>query len=219
MFAAIIATILFSKYLLPRPRYGILKMFLDALGILLVICGFLLRIASRGYKARHSANSQSLVAGGPYALMRNPMYLGTFLIGLGVSLLIFAWWVSLVFGLIFLFIYAPQIKKEEAVLSRRFGAEYQRYRQATPVFLPHLETLFKKGLRRHIAFKWQWAKNELPSLIGVTTLVIAMDLWKDIIFFGGIGYPRELLKLLLIALCFCATIIIFYEKDNSPEKL
>lgn len=218
MFSAVLATILFPGFLLPKMPDGILKAFLDIGGIALVISGFLLRISSRGYKAWHSANSQNLVAGGPYALMRNPMYLGTFLIGVGISLLIFKWWVSPVFGLIFLLIYAPQIKKEEAVLSRRFGDVYLRYRQATPIFLPHPAGLFKKGIRRHIVFKWQWARNELPSLLGVFALVIATDIWKDIIFFGRIEYQRELLKSLLIILCFCAIVTVFYEKENVAKK-
>lgn len=218
MFLAILATIFFFKFLLPKRQDGILKAFLDAFGILLVICGFLLRIASRGYKATHSANSQNLVAGGPYALMRNPMYLGTFLIGMGVSLFIFSWWVSLVFGFIFLLIYIPQIKKEEAVLYRRFGDEYNRYRQRTPGFFPNPVNLFKKGIRKYIFLKWQWAKNEIPSLIGVIVLVIAADLWKDIRFFGRIEYQRAALKPLLIIASLFIVGLVFYEKENAPKK-
>jgi len=218
MFTAIIAMIIFFKYLVPRHQGGILKLFLDTFGILLVACGFLLRIAARGYKSEHSANSQSLVSDGPYVLTRNPMYLGTFLIGVGISLLIFSWWVSLVFGFVFLLIYIPQIKKEEAILYRRFGEEYGRYRRITPIFLPKPAGVFKKGIRKHIFLKWQWVNNEFHSLIGVVVLVIAIDLWKDIRFFGCLDYQRESIKSLLVILCFFIIALVFYEKEDVSKK-
>lgn len=218
MFAAIIVTILFFNYLLPRHRMGVLKLFLDAFGIILVACGFLLRIAARGYKAEHSANSQSLVSSGPYALMRNPMYLGTFLIGTGISLLIFAWWVCPLFASIFLLIYIPQIKKEEVILYRRFGEEYGRYRRITPRFFPRLSDVFKKDIRKHIFLKWQWANNEFPSLLGVFTLIIATNVWRDIKFFGRIDYPKEVMKSLLLILSFFIIALVFYEKEDAPKK-
>lgn len=219
MFAAIFATVAFFRFLLPQREPGILQASLDIAGIILIMSGFLLRVASRGYKSEHSANSQNLVKSGPYALMRNPMYSGTFLIGIGVSLVIFNWWVGILFGFIFLLIYIPQIKKEETILSRRFQEEYSAYRRLTPGFFPNPLNLFRKGLRKYIFFKWQWLKNELPSLIGVTVLIIATDLWKDIRFSGRPEYQRELLKFLLIIFSFLFIVVFFYEKENAPKKI
>jgi len=218
MFAAIIATILFFQYLVPARQGGILKLLMDVLAILLVTAGFLLRISARGYKGEHSANSESLVTGGPYALMRNPMYGGTFLIGIGVSLFIFTWWVCLVFAAIFLFIYIPQIKKEEAYLYRRFREEYGRYRRQTPRFFPHRESLVKKEARKYIVLKWQWVNNEFPSIVGVAALIIAVDLWKDIKFLGHIDYLRGILKTVLVILCFFIIAVLLYEKKDVPGK-
>ncbi|MDD5155198.1 MAG: isoprenylcysteine carboxylmethyltransferase family protein [Candidatus Omnitrophica bacterium] len=218
MFTALITTVIFFKYLVPTRNGGILKLFLDVFAVLLMTCGFLLRISARGYKAQHSANSRTLVTGGPYALMRNPMYAGTFLIGTGLSLFIFSWWVCPVFIFIFLLIYIPQIKKEEAVLYRRFTEEYGRYRRQTPRFFPGPAKLFNKGIRKHIVLKWEWANNEFPSLAGVVALVIAIDVWKDIKFLGHIDYLRGFIKSLLVILCFCIIALLFYEKKDTSEK-
>jgi len=219
IFVAVLVTILFFKYLLPKRQDGTVKIFLDTLGILLVAFGFLLRIASRGYKSEHSANSQNLVGKGPYALMRNPMYLGTFLIGIGVSLVIFSWWVCLVFGFVFLLIYIPQIKKEEAILLKRFGSEYKRYCQITPRFFPNPIISFKKGLKNYIFLKWQWGKKELPSLIGVIVLIIAAGAWEDVRLFGHIGYKKELFDFFMILFYLAILTILFYEKENAPKKV
>lgn len=208
MLVAALVTILFFKYLLPKRQDDALKIFLDTLGILLVVFGFLLRIASRGYKSEHSQNSQSLVDSGPYALMRNPMYLGTFLIGIGVSLVIFSWWVGLVFSFVFLLIYILQIKKEEAILLKRFGDEYKRYCQITPRFFPNPIIFFKKGLKNYIFFKRPWIRREFLSLIGVIVLIIGIEAWQ--------GF--RLWKFLLIIFCFLIITFLFYEKENAPKK-
>lgn len=219
MFAAIMAMIVFFKYLVPPRNGGILKLFLDVFAILLIIHGFLLRISARGYKAQHSGNSQSLVTGGPYALMRNPMYAGTFFIGVGLSLFIFRWWVCLLFIIIFLLIYIPQIKKEEAVLYRRFTEEYGRYRRQTPRFFPSFASLAKKDIRKYIVLKWEWANNEFPSLIGIAALVIAIDIWKDIKFLGHIDYLRGLMKSFLVISSFFIIAFLFYGKEDASNKL
>jgi protein-S-isoprenylcysteine O-methyltransferase Ste14 len=208
MFVAALVTVLFFKYLLPKRQDSSLKILLDTLGILLVAFGFLLRIASRGYKSEHSKNSQNLVGEGPYTLMRNPMYLGTFLIGIGVSLVIFSWWVGLIFGFVFLLVYIPQIKKEEAILLKRFGDEYKRYCQITPRFFPNPIIFFKKGLRNYIFFKRPWIGREFPSLIGVIVLIIGIEIWQ--------GFRPW--KLLLIIFCFLIIALLFYEKENAPKK-
>jgi protein-S-isoprenylcysteine O-methyltransferase Ste14 len=219
IFAAIIATILFFKFLLPKRQDGILKAFLDIGGIILVMSGFLLRIASRGYKAQHSANSQTLVDSGPYALMRNPMYLGTLLIGVGVSLIIFTWWVCLVFGFIFLVIYIPQIKKEEKVLLERFGEQYQHYCQVTPRFFPNFRPLFSRGIKKYIFLKWQWVKREIPSLVGGISAIIAIKTWEDLKLSGRFDYKKTLGELLFIILGFAIAIFLFYERKGIPKKI
>ncbi|HPH94663.1 MAG TPA: isoprenylcysteine carboxylmethyltransferase family protein [Anaerolineaceae bacterium] len=79
---------------------------------------------------------QSLVTGGPYALVRHPMYSGLVLAGLG-SLLLYATWTSLFFAL-----FAPVVllraRHEEAALQAEFGAAWQAYCRRVPAFFPRL---------------------------------------------------------------------------------
>lgn len=83
-----------------------------------------------------AAGRQSLVTGGPYALVRHPMYSGLVLAGLG-SLLLYATWTSLFFAL-----FAPAVllraRHEEAALQAEFGAAWQAYCRRVPAFFPRL---------------------------------------------------------------------------------
>lgn len=220
MFAALAATVLFSRFLLPdRQGEFLLDEILNAAGIALVTSGFLLRVAARGYKADLSASGASLITGGAYALMRNPMYLGTLLVGIGVGLSVFLWWVPLAFCFIYLLIYMPQIRKEENALLGRFGQDYRRYCLATPRFFPDPLALFRKGARSLFFFRWRWVKKELPSVIGVAALIVGARVLNNLRLSGRTEYKKEVLNFLLFPFLVFLITLLFCEKENIPEKI
>lgn len=92
----------------------------------------------RGWAAGTIHKNEMLTTTGPYARTRNPLYLGSFLIGCGVTLAGGHWIWPLVFGVFFLFVYRRTIVKETRYLSDRFPEAYARYASAVPVFLPRL---------------------------------------------------------------------------------
>ena len=95
---------------------GIREEIVEALGFALILLGQIIRVSARGYKAEYSQDSQILIQGGAYQVVRNPMYLGIFLIGLGVVLAIFRWWAVVVFVAVFIIRYILLIYKEEKKL-------------------------------------------------------------------------------------------------------
>jgi protein-S-isoprenylcysteine O-methyltransferase Ste14 len=90
---------------------------------------------STGLGAQLFADHQ-LITGGPYALVRHPMYVGLILAAWG-SLLIYSTWTALGFALC-----APMIigraRREEAALAAEFGAQWQAYCQRVPMLIPRL---------------------------------------------------------------------------------
>jgi protein-S-isoprenylcysteine O-methyltransferase Ste14 len=128
-------TLLFAVILLrARPTgFSILS------GLPLAVAGQALRFWAVGCIGRYRGErvgAETLTTWGPYAFVRNPLYVGNGLIGLG-------WGVmagplpTLIFALAFFLLYTVLIvPHEEAFLAEKFGAEYNRYRERTGAFFP-----------------------------------------------------------------------------------
>lgn len=106
------------------------ELFLPGIG--LAMLGIALRIWSAG----HLHKDRRLATGGPYAFCRNPLYLGSFLLGLGGMIAIRVWWLLAVYVLGFFAFYYPTMRSEEEFLLDRFGDEFETYRKRVPLFLP-----------------------------------------------------------------------------------
>ncbi|MBI5328998.1 MAG: isoprenylcysteine carboxylmethyltransferase family protein [Betaproteobacteria bacterium] len=77
---------------------------------------------------------------GPFQYTRNPIYLGDWLIFLGVTLLLHTAWPLAFAPLIWLLLRYGVIRHEEAHLEARFGDAYRRYRQRVGRWLGHSRT-------------------------------------------------------------------------------
>lgn len=95
-------------------------------------------IAIRAWAAGHIRKNSALAISGPYAYTRNPLYLGSFILGLGFSIASGNPLLWLLFAALFLGIYWPVMRVEAETLVELFGADYQAYARAVPLFLPRL---------------------------------------------------------------------------------
>ena len=84
-----------------------------------------------GYK-----NSQ-LITTGPYSISRNPLYFFSLLGFAGIGLATETFTLGATLTLMFLIGYPPVIKREEALLRSRFGAEFEEYCARTPTLFPN----------------------------------------------------------------------------------
>ncbi len=114
-----------------------------ALGLGIVLLGLLFRVyAAAHLLGRHvvtEIEAESLISSGPFAYVRNPLYIGNFIIGLGVSLALNEWYCYLLFVLEFSLMYALIIPYEERFLAGKFGSAYEAYRSAVRRFLPQFK--------------------------------------------------------------------------------
>lgn len=95
-------------------------------------------LAVRAWAAGHIRKNDVLATSGPYAYTRNPLYLGSFLLGLGFTIAAARWELALVFVGLFLGIYFPVMRVEASTLTRLFGESYRRYAHEVPLYLPRL---------------------------------------------------------------------------------
>ena len=91
-----------------------------------------MRTWASGYIKKNEELSQT----GPYAITRNPLYVGNFLIGAGFSVMTGRLLLFLLFIVVFIYIYRVTIQNEETFLSVRFGDTFSRYKERVPVFFP-----------------------------------------------------------------------------------
>ena len=113
---------------LARPTWRFL-----ALGTVLIVPGLLIRALASG----HVRKNESLATSGPYAYTRNPLYLGSLLIGVGFAVAARSWWVGVALVLMFFAIYLPVIRAEEKFLREKFP-EFEEYARGVPRMLPRI---------------------------------------------------------------------------------
>jgi protein-S-isoprenylcysteine O-methyltransferase Ste14 len=133
-------------------------------------------LALRAYAAGHLAKNQKLTMSGPYACTRNPLYLGSSLMGAGFAVAGGNWILALVCMIVFAAIYWPVMRREEEYLRSEFGEVYDRYAQRVPLFFPRFRR--PEGGEK---FQWKryWKNHEHRALLGYCALMIflAFRIW------------------------------------------
>jgi protein-S-isoprenylcysteine O-methyltransferase Ste14 len=121
-----------------------------------------------------------LVISGPFAYVRNPLYLGNILMYLGLGIMSYALFpylqiIALVF---FIFQYHLIVKEEEVYLRNTYGKSYQDYAANVPRFIPRLLPYRAKGVEQPVFKLNAGLKSEKRTLqaFGFVTLTIFL-LW------------------------------------------
>ncbi|HEX7140280.1 MAG TPA: isoprenylcysteine carboxylmethyltransferase family protein [Vicinamibacterales bacterium] len=111
-------------------------------GVVLTLGGEALRLAAVrriGVISRtRSDRLGPLVMGGPFAYIRNPLYVGNVFIWTGFALTAGLPWLALLFGILLWLEYHAIVQWEENLLESRYGDDYNTYRAAVPRWLPRL---------------------------------------------------------------------------------
>jgi protein-S-isoprenylcysteine O-methyltransferase Ste14 len=117
-------------------------------GALVTVGGEALRLWAAG----HLRKNKQLTTTGPYAYVKNPLYIGTLFITMGYSAMARNGYILLA-GFVWFFIwYAPYKKKQEnEKLISSFGDAWKTYDKAVPDYLPRISPYPGKGTNR-----WSW---------------------------------------------------------------
>ncbi|MFA5144869.1 MAG: isoprenylcysteine carboxylmethyltransferase family protein [Candidatus Omnitrophota bacterium] len=188
------------------------------LGILFILLGQIIRISSRGFKSENSGNGYLLIQRGPYAVVRNPMYFGILLIGLGIVLALFKWWVAGIFLLAFVARYILLMFAEEKKLSAVFSKDYQDYCKNTPRIIPSVITIAKMDIAEYLPLKLSWIKKEIGSVSAVLLVVLVLGLWKDIRNEGLFACLKDAALAVFIIILFTGLIIYLSKRTASFKK-
>jgi protein-S-isoprenylcysteine O-methyltransferase Ste14 len=147
---------------LARPTWRFL-----VIGAVVVLSGLLIRALASG----HVRKNEALATSGPYAYTRNPLYLGSLLMGVGFAVAARSWWVGVVLVLMFFAIYLPVIHDEEVFLRQKFP-EFEEYAQRVPRMIPRIFP--HRGAEAGFAFDLYLKHREYNALLGCVLLTGAL---------------------------------------------
>jgi protein-S-isoprenylcysteine O-methyltransferase Ste14 len=120
--------------------HGTTSLLLLIVGAIVAAVGIGFRVYSAGYLwGRHivtEIESDFLCTSGPFAYIRNPLYLGNFVVGIGLCISLNEWYAYGIFLLEFVYLYSVIIPYEERFLEEKFGNAYAQYKARTGTFLP-----------------------------------------------------------------------------------
>ena len=121
-------------FILPFYYFAIPSSTGMAVGAALSLAG----VALRAWAAGTIEKNRVLATTGPYAYTRNPLYLGSFLLGLGVTMAGGQWLFLALFVGFHVTVYRAAALREAASLEKIFGEAYRTYAAAVPLFVPRL---------------------------------------------------------------------------------
>jgi protein-S-isoprenylcysteine O-methyltransferase Ste14 len=154
------------------------------IGSAVLILGELIRLwgvshAGSLTRTTTTVKAKQLVTSGPFAHVRNPLYIGNILMYVGFGIISLALFPYLpIFALVwFVFQYTLIISIEEEFLESKFGSQYVEYKDQVPRFLPRFTAMksddpqvIKPNLRKGL--KSETRTIQAFSLVAVITFII-----------------------------------------------
>lgn len=183
------------------------------LGIILILKGMFLRMGARGHKKTHSQKGKGLVMTGPYTLVRNPMYLGTFIVGLGFTFIVWPWWTWPVFAVLFYMRFIRQIKIEERYLSQIFGREFEAYCQAVPRLWPTWKVIKQMRCRDVLCLPEAWSTKEKWGIITWPAVALFAEILQRQMVFQAVDVVR--LVVIFAASIGAFVLVLWLEKKRG----
>ncbi len=137
------------------------------LGTIVAIPGLILRALASGYLRKN----EQLTTTGPYAHTRNPLYLGSLVMAAGFAVAARSGWIVFAMIVIFMAVYLPVIRAEEAFLAERFP-EFADYARRVPRLFPRWSAVGDTDG----AYSWALYRKhrEYNAVLGSAALIAAL---------------------------------------------
>ena len=143
-----------------------------------------LGLALRAWASGHLRKNEDLTVSGPYKYTRNPLYLGTFILGTGISISSGVFWLVVLFVVLYLIVYVPVMIAEARTMRNLFPDRYDAYSKRVPLFVPRVfpgrSSGSAEGLRkfdRSLYIKHREYRASLGALAVLLLLVLKEYLW------------------------------------------
>ncbi|HEX8296648.1 MAG TPA: isoprenylcysteine carboxylmethyltransferase family protein [Chthoniobacteraceae bacterium] len=173
----VVALILGALIVRPRNLFGSHHLLGTSVSFFLVALGLMLRAwaaaCAGGHTRSDTIEAPRLATDGPYAHVRNPIYLGSVILGLGMVGLLGDPWLILPHVLVFAVFFCAIVPAEEQFLGRQFGDEYAKYRRSVPKLLPRLRPY---ASRTRQPLRWSAARGDAAIALSLLCIYAAFRL-------------------------------------------
>jgi protein-S-isoprenylcysteine O-methyltransferase Ste14 len=178
-----------------------------------VVRFFTVGFVPRGTSGRNTRGqvAEVLNTTGMYSVVRNPIYLGNFIIWFGLSLFMKSVWFTTVIVLFFTIFYERIIYREEAFLRQKFGDVFMEWAAATPVILPK----FQNWQPPSLPFSFKSAlKREYGTFFAIITTFTVLEVLGGLFSYGTLTIDAIWVKLFLFSGVFYLTIRYLKKKTK-----
>ena len=204
-----------ALFFITRPALFLGSSILDRivviLGVLIALAGQTFRVLVIGYAYIKRGGKEgrvyadTLVSKGFYAHTRNPMYVGNFLITVGLGIVYGSPWIYFFVIPFFAFVYLSIVTAEESYLKNKFKAEYEEYAKRVNRFLPNF-----RGLGESLKeFRYDWKRalrKDYGTLFGTFAGIVIINVWKNYYIYGFGAKKNEIILLAILLV----PVILFY---------
>ena len=149
---------------LARPSHAAILEYLPML-----VAGVALRTWARGHLDR-----RRLTSSGPYAYVRHPLYVGSFLMGLAITLMTRHSALPFLYAIVFAVMYWPKAIREETFQRARSAAEWDRYAAVVGSVLPRLRPPFVPDEPRCFTWRRVMRHREWKTWLGTVAALVVL---------------------------------------------
>jgi protein-S-isoprenylcysteine O-methyltransferase Ste14 len=190
----------------------------DAGCLAVALLGQVLRFFTVGFVPRGTSgrNTKGQVADtlnttGMYAVVRNPLYLGNFIIWFGLSLFIKSVWFTTVIVLFFTVFYERIIFREESFLREKFRDAFVQWAAVTPAIIPQ----FRNWRPPSLPFSFKSALvREYGTFFAIIVTFTVLELLAGLFSTGTLTLEAVWLKLFLGSAVFYLTVRFLKKKTK-----
>ena len=143
-------------------------------GAAVALAGELIQV----WAASHLHKDERLAISGPYSHVRNPMYIGRFVLGLGFFIMTASPYLIAGYAILFAAYAHMRVVREESRLKGIFPADYERYCGETRRWLPRIRP-YSGSESRRASWMQVCANHEQINLIGLLVVLAAVYLRID----------------------------------------
>jgi protein-S-isoprenylcysteine O-methyltransferase Ste14 len=158
--------------------------FWEAICLAISLSGLAIRVLAISHAAPSTSGrgtkepvAAALNTAGLYSLVRHPLYLGNYLMWLGVTMLPRVWWCPVISSLAFFLYYERIAFAEEEFLRRRFGDTWEAWAAKTPAFVPALHRWQPPKHRFSIRHA---LRREYSALFGLIASFMVIEILEDL---------------------------------------